>query len=305
MYVCTRVRCDSEHAAAKDNKWSDFSLEGGSAYAWGEGVGTHAGLDSKLLYPLVETTLRASGACGANGGETLGATWQSRPTTESTQDEKLLRTGARDFVRAIVDKITTLVTVIRRGPLRSEHKGCAFGADRSQEHAAEGAVLPFVHKCNLTAAKTISDEMKFGLYSPTHSPSDSTPGDECQRELFSSVGSPDWPHATPAAPPQPLTRHAVSPAPHICLTLLTRDARVYAAGPASFRRTLGGSVPTGRERYDRSGHGRQRLLPRAWSQASGRPELQAHRRRTRRRARLYWHIYRRDQDRRHRYDQDR
>ena len=43
------------------------------------------------------------------------------------------------------------------------------GTDRSQKNAAEGAVftaavLPLVHECNVAAAKTISDEMKFGLY---------------------------------------------------------------------------------------------------------------------------------------------
>ena len=37
---------------------------------------------------------------------------------------------------------------------------------------------------------TISDEMKFGLYFPTPDPSDSTPGDEYQWELFPSVGFP-------------------------------------------------------------------------------------------------------------------
>ena len=98
-------------------------------------------------------------------------------------------------MRAIVDKIITLMTAIQRGPLRSEHKGCAFGVDRSEENAAEGAVftaavLPLVRKCNVAAAKTISDEMKIGLYSPTHYPSDSTPGDECTREIFPSVGFP-------------------------------------------------------------------------------------------------------------------
>ena len=176
--VCTRVIRDSEHAHAAcstctDNKWSDFSLEGGSAHAWDEGVA--------LLYPL-EETLRAPGTCRASG-ETLGATGHSRPTTESTQGEKLLRTGARDFVRAIVDKITTLMTVNQRVPLRSEHKGCAFGADRSEENTA--TVLPLVHKCNVAAAK-MSDEMKFGLYFPKHYPSDSTLG----AELFPSVGFP-------------------------------------------------------------------------------------------------------------------
>ena len=44
-----------------------------------------------------------------------------------------------------------------------------MGTGRSQKNAAEGAVftaavLPLVHECNVAAAKTISDEMKFGLY---------------------------------------------------------------------------------------------------------------------------------------------
>ena len=67
---------------------------------------------------LQEETAPASRTCGADGGETLGAA--SRPTIESTQGEELLRTCARDFVRAIFDKIITLMTAIQRGPLRSE-----------------------------------------------------------------------------------------------------------------------------------------------------------------------------------------
>jgi len=59
---------------------------------------------------LQEETAPASRTCGADGGETLGAA--SRPTIESTQGEKLLRT--------IFDQIITLMTAIQRGPLRSE-----------------------------------------------------------------------------------------------------------------------------------------------------------------------------------------
>ena len=51
--------------------------------------------------------------CSADGGDTLG---QSRPTIEIAQGEKLHQTGARGFVRAIVDKISTLVTVTQQGP---------------------------------------------------------------------------------------------------------------------------------------------------------------------------------------------
>ncbi|EOD34687.1 hypothetical protein EMIHUDRAFT_122743, partial [Emiliania huxleyi CCMP1516] len=97
----------------------------------------------------------ASGTCGADGGETLG---QSRPTFEIAQGEKLLQAGARGFVRAIVDKISTLVTVTQQGPLRSERMACA---DLSQMNAAEGAVLtaavlPLAHERGAAAAMTAS-----------------------------------------------------------------------------------------------------------------------------------------------------
>ena len=59
----------------------------------------------------------ASCTCGADGGEALG---QSRPTIEIAQGEKLLQTGARGFVRAIVDKISTVTTGIQRRLHRSE-----------------------------------------------------------------------------------------------------------------------------------------------------------------------------------------
>ena len=66
--------------------------------------------------------------------------------------------GARGFVRAIVDKISTLVTVTQPGPLRSERMACA---DLSQMNAAEGAVLtaavlPFAHERGAAAAATTS-----------------------------------------------------------------------------------------------------------------------------------------------------
>ena len=186
MNVCMCLICDSWHNAAccacRDNKWSDY---GGSAHAWDEGV---------ALYPLEE-----SFAPLAPAAPTAARRWRP-PGCHARQSrarrEMLLRTGARDSLCAIVDRITTLMTMIQRGPLHSEHKGCAAGADRSEENAAAeenvftAAVLPLVRKCNVAAAKTISDEMKFGLYFPTHYPSDSTLRDECQRELFPSVGSP-------------------------------------------------------------------------------------------------------------------
>jgi len=108
--VCMCVVCESEDAldTCKDEKYSEFSLEGDSAHS-DEVASLYTGLlddvgdgsDHKLLYPLAETRC-ASGS--ADGGETLG---QSRPTTEIAQGETLLRTGARGFVRAIVDAAAT------------------------------------------------------------------------------------------------------------------------------------------------------------------------------------------------------
>ncbi|EOD32290.1 hypothetical protein EMIHUDRAFT_231037 [Emiliania huxleyi CCMP1516] len=107
---CATSESGDANVRRKANKLSEFSLEGDSAHAWDEGVALHAGLlepppvsDRNFLHPLAEA-LRASGT-GRAGGGTLG---QSRPTIEIAQGEKLLRTGARDSVRAIVDAAATL-----------------------------------------------------------------------------------------------------------------------------------------------------------------------------------------------------
>ena len=96
---------------------------------------------------------------GDDIGEALGTSWATgQQLLRRTQGEKLLQAGARGFVRAIVDKISTLVTVTQQGRLRSERMACA---DLSQMNAAEGAVLtaavlPFAHECGAAAAMTAS-----------------------------------------------------------------------------------------------------------------------------------------------------
>merc|ERR1711938_341557 len=114
-----------------------------------------SGLVSSCRMRLSEPIL----ACRADVGEALGTSWAAgQQLLRPTQGEKLLQTGARGFVRAIVDKISALVTVAQQGPLRSERMACA---DQSQEKAAEGAVLtaavlPFAHECGAAAAATTS-----------------------------------------------------------------------------------------------------------------------------------------------------
>jgi len=94
-----------------------------------------------------------------------------------TKGEAYLMDGNCSAVRPIVDTIIKQMTVpLVQGSLRYAYKvgesisgEAKVGTDRSQKNAAEGAVftaavLPLVHECNVAAAKTISDEMKFGLY---------------------------------------------------------------------------------------------------------------------------------------------
>jgi hypothetical protein len=82
----------------------------------------------------------------------------------------LLQQGRCSSVRPLVNQIVSLMTVpLVQGSLRYAYfnSGAAQGA--SPKNAAEGAtfsaaVLPLVHNCSQTAAATISDNLKFGLF---------------------------------------------------------------------------------------------------------------------------------------------
>ncbi|EOD06125.1 hypothetical protein EMIHUDRAFT_219446 [Emiliania huxleyi CCMP1516] len=163
------------------NEFSDSdSPQYNAVHAWDEGVAFYAGSlegpnvggssAGEMVYRLAEKRCANFGTCES------GSTGLSNVNKELLEDfivgEALLMKGLCHAVRPIVDRIIKQMTVpLVQGSLRYAYKvGMAPEAtDRSQKNAAEGAVftaavLPLVHECNVAAAKTISDEMKFGLY---------------------------------------------------------------------------------------------------------------------------------------------
>ena len=123
------------------------------------------------MWRLAEKRCANFGTCGLNGGETSGTSQINHLLLAQFQEgERLLQTGQCDRVRPVVDEIISLMNVpLVQGSLRYAYKIGEQPEERSQKNAAEGAiftaaVLPLVHECNVAAAKTISDEMKFGLY---------------------------------------------------------------------------------------------------------------------------------------------
>ena len=95
------------------------------------------------------------------------------------QGRDLLLEGKCSEVRPVVDQIVSIMTVpLVQGTLRyawktGQHTNSAGelvdnkASDQSAKNSAEGstfaaAVLPLVHACDADAAKTISDNMKFG-----------------------------------------------------------------------------------------------------------------------------------------------
>jgi len=91
------------------------------------------------------------------------------------QGRDLLHEGKCSKVRPVVDQIVSIMTVpLVQGTLRYAWKTGQIGgvdnklSDQSAKNAAEGstfaaAVLPLVHACNAAAAKTVSDNTKFGV----------------------------------------------------------------------------------------------------------------------------------------------
>ena len=85
-----------------------------------------------------------------------------------------LQQGRCSSVRPLVNQIVSLMTVpLVQGALRYAYKNSQASPDgiemASPKNAAEGAtfsaaVLPLVHNCDTSAAATISDNLKFGLF---------------------------------------------------------------------------------------------------------------------------------------------
>ena len=168
------------------NEFSDSDSDLYNAvHAWDEGVAFYAGSlegpnvggssAGEMVYRLAEKRCANFGTC--ESGETGLSNVNKKLLADFTAGEALLMKGLCHAVRPIVDTIIKQMTVpLVQGSLRYAYKvgesisgEAKVGTDRSQKNAAEGAVftaavLPLVHECNVAAAKTISDEMKFGLY---------------------------------------------------------------------------------------------------------------------------------------------
>ena len=171
------------------NEFSDSlssdSPQYNAVHAWDEGVAFYAGSlegpnvggssAGKMVYRLAEKRCANFGTC--ESGQTGLSNVNKELLAEFMAGEQYLMDGNCSEVRPIVDRIIKQMTVPPvQGSLRYAYKvgesisgEAKVGTDRSQKNAAEGAVftaavLPLVHECNVAAAKTISDEMKFGLY---------------------------------------------------------------------------------------------------------------------------------------------
>merc|ERR1712086_781960 len=155
-----------------------------AVHAWDEGVAFYAGSlegpnvggssAGEMVYRLAEKRCANFGTC--ESGSTGLSNVNKELLAEFIAGEAYLMDGNCSAVRPIVDTIIKQMTVpLVQGSLRYAYKVGSdpdyddVGTGRSPKNAAEGAVftaavLPLVHECNVAAAKTISDEMKFGLY---------------------------------------------------------------------------------------------------------------------------------------------
>jgi len=159
------------------DSFSSDSPQYNAVHAWDEGVAFYAGSlegpnvggssAGEMVYRLAEKRCANFGTC-----ESGLSNVNKELLADFILGEELLKKGLCTNVRPIVDRIIKQMTVpLVQGSLRYAYKvGVApEDSDRSMKNAAEGAVftaavLPLVHKCNVTAAKIISDEMKFGVY---------------------------------------------------------------------------------------------------------------------------------------------
>merc|ERR1740133_609722 len=160
------------------------STNSGSVHAWDEGVafytgsleGTAQGGNSAgvMVYRLAEKRCGNFGTCTGTGGMSQVNDELFKAGGLFTQGRDLLHAGSCSSVKAVVNKIVSIMTVpLVQGTLRYAWKVGKTGAadnkasDQNAKNAAEGstfaaAVLPLVHACDAAAAKTVSDHMKFG-----------------------------------------------------------------------------------------------------------------------------------------------
>merc|ERR1719483_1812413 len=166
---------------------NEFSTnDAGPVHAWDEGVAFYAGSQEgrlpggnsagAMVYRLAEKRCGNFGTC--TGTSATGISQVNDELFKAgglfTQGRDLLHAGSCSGVRAVVDKIVSIMTVpLVQGTLRYAWKVGQTGgkdnkaSDQNAKNAAEGstfaaAVLPLVHACDAAAAKTVSDHMKFG-----------------------------------------------------------------------------------------------------------------------------------------------
>merc|ERR1719353_1181894 len=174
---------DCNHCTSNCNQFSTSDKTTGqynAVHAWDEGVafytGTEAGesadhsAQGEMPYALAEKRCANYGTCHGPRG-TSEVNNELFKLFNHGRDQ--LIKGSCSAVRPILDDIIRLMTVpLVQGTLRYAWKvGTTNGqpnkiGDQTAKNHAEGAVfaqalLPLVHYCNPTAAKTVADHMKF------------------------------------------------------------------------------------------------------------------------------------------------
>jgi len=164
---------------------NEFSTnDAGPVHAWDEGVAFYAGSQEgrlpggnsagAMVYRLAEKRCGNFGTCTGAGGMSQVNSELFKAGGLFPKGRDLLHAGSCSGVRAVVDKIVSIMTVpLVQGTLRYAWKVGQTGgvdnkaSDQSAKNAAEGstfaaAVLPLVHACDAASAKVVSDHMKFG-----------------------------------------------------------------------------------------------------------------------------------------------
>merc|ERR1719217_504655 len=146
-------------------------------HAWDEGVafytgsleGTDGSGSGKLIHALADKRCKNFGTCSASGGSAVNAALF--PLFE--QGKIALQQGKCSYVPALKKRIVELMSVpLVQGALRYAYKVAKeMFVDTGSKEKAEGAafsaaILPRIHVCDASAAKTIADNMKIDAAAP-------------------------------------------------------------------------------------------------------------------------------------------
>merc|ERR1719217_1663194 len=146
-------------------------------HAWDEGVafytgsleGTDGSGSGKLIHALADKRCANFGTCSASGGSAVNAALF--PLFE--QGKIALQQGKCSDVPALKKRIVELMSVpLVQGALRYAYKVAKkVFADTASKEKAEGAafsaaILPRIHVCDASAAKTIADNMNIDAAAP-------------------------------------------------------------------------------------------------------------------------------------------